>query len=148
MMLGALINTMSNNVMAQCNTNTFINSCVSELPDGYNLVRSYKIDALALQNSEIKYTHVFSEGSEYIINVCLGEETTNSVEVTLFNSNQEEVATKSIEGQTNPTVYFHCNSTGIYYVIYGFANEDALCGSSVIAYRRSRNKLLGMSIPD
>lgn len=125
-------------VRAQCNAHEFENICIPQLPSGFSLLKSYKIDNSRGTGTSVEYSQVLSKGSEYIINICAEDKSTDAIAVSLYNSDHEEVKTKLLKREPLPVVSYSCKETGIYYILYSFDTTTMLCGGSALGFRRSR----------
>src|SRR5690606_5450054 len=70
--------------LAQCNAETLSTKCIPKLAEGFNFLKSYKIEKGA--KPYVEYSYVFTKGTQYMINICAGGQTPNGIVVSLFDS--------------------------------------------------------------
>ena len=125
-------------VWGQCNAEEKVKVCAPSPDSGYTLIKSFEIDGLGGNKSEIKYSYVFTKGTQYLINICgEGENSTDGVVVTLFDKYRNQVATNLVDGVALQKISYPCTATGIYYITYSFVNSVHYCAGSTIGFKRS-----------
>lgn len=122
------------NVIAQCNSEALSNQCIPKLANGFNFLKSYKIEKGGKEF--VEYSYVFTKGTQYMINICSPGQDTDGIVVTLFDSNRNKVATSKINGQFISAIAYPCNTTGIYYIQYSFDGSTSYCGGSALGFKR------------
>ena len=121
---------------AQCNPDDFTTACVPQLKEGFNFLKSYKIDGEGGSKAKVEYSYVFTKGTQYYINLCANGGATDGIVVSLFDSNRNEVATSKIGAQLVSAIAYPCNATGIYYITYTFDKSSKYCGGSALGFKR------------
>jgi hypothetical protein len=121
-------------VKGQCNSEDLSNQCIPKLQDGFNFLKSYKIEK---GNKEhVEYSYVFTKGTQYLINICAPGPSTDGIVVSLFDSNRNRVATSKMNGQYVSSIAYPCATTGIYYIQYTFDGSTSFCGGSALGFKR------------
>ncbi len=120
--------------LAQCNAETLSTQCIPKLAEGFNFLKSYKIEKGA--KPYVEYSYVFTKGTQYMINICAGGQTPNGIVVSLFDSNRNKVASSKVNGQYISAIAYPCNTTGIYYIQYSFDDTSTDCGGSALGFKR------------
>jgi hypothetical protein len=118
----------------QCNSEALSSQCIPKLADGFNFLKTYKIEKGAKEF--VEYSYVFTKGAQYMINICAPGQNTDGIVVTLFDSNRNKVASSKINGQFISAIAFPCNTTGIYYIQYTFDGSSSYCGGSALGFKR------------
>ena len=126
----------SQSTQAQCNADSYTSQCIPKLADGFNFLKSYKIDGRGGEKDKIEYSYVFTKGTQYMINICSPGETVDGIIINLFDSRRNRVATSSIDGQVASAIAFPCNATGIYYISYSFESSLQYCGGSALGFSK------------
>ena len=121
---------------AQCNPDDFTTACVPKLANGFNFLKSYKIDGEGGAKAKVEYSYVFTKGTQYYINLCANGASTDGIVVSLFDSNRNQVATSKIDNQLVTAIAYPCNATGIYYITYTFDKSNGYCGGSALGFKR------------
>ncbi|MBK6263664.1 hypothetical protein JKA74_01350 [Marivirga sp. S37H4] len=135
--LGIIFVTSSiNQVVAQCNTDQYIEACIPKLQEGFTFLKSYNIDGAGGSKNKVEYSYVFTKGATYQILICNGGQGTDGIVLTLYDSNRKQVASTKYEGSTLSAIAFPCQVTGIYYITYTFENSTNYCGGSVLGFKR------------
>jgi hypothetical protein len=124
------------NLIGQCNADNFSNACIPKLGDGFNFLKSYKIDGEGGAKDKVEYSYVFTKGTQYMINLCANGAATDGIVVSLFDSNRNKVASSKINGQFVSAIAYPCNATGIYYIQYTFDGAGGKCGGSALGFKR------------
>lgn len=132
----ALFSIAGSEVPAQCNPEAFTQNCIPKLSNGFNYLKSYKINGANGSKDKVEYSYVFTKGTQYMINVCANGEGTDGIVVNLFDSNRNRVASSKIDGQFISAIAYPCNNTGIYYIQYTFDNSANYCGGSALGFKR------------
>lgn len=123
-------------VNGQCNADTYATACVPKLTDGFNFLKSYKIDGQAGQKEKIEYSYLFTKGTQYMINLCADGKETDGIVVSLFDGTRNKIASNFINGQFLNQLTMQCNATGIYYIQYTFNGSKNYCGGSVLGFKK------------
>lgn len=123
-------------LIGQCNADNFSNACIPKLGDGFNFLKSYKIDGEGGAKDKVEYSYVFTKGTQYMINLCANGAATDGIVVSLFDSNRNKVASSKINGQFVSAIAYPCNATGIYYIQYTFDGAGGKCGGSALGFKR------------
>ena len=124
-------------VWGQCNVEEKLKVCAPTPDSGYTLIKSFEIDGLSGGKSEIKYSYVFTKGTQYLIKICGdSENSTDGVVVTLYDKYRNEVATNLVDGVAVSKISYPCTATGIYYITYSFENSIHYCAGSTIGFKR------------
>ena len=123
-------------LMAQCNADSHCTTCVSKVPEGFNFLKSYKVDGMGGQKNKIEYSYVLTSGTQYAINICTGTTGTDGIIVSLFDASRRQIATSKIDNKFLNQITLICGATGIYYIQYTFEGSKAFCGGSALAYKR------------
>jgi hypothetical protein len=127
---------ISTEAFAQCNAEDLTNQCIPKLANGFNFLKSYKIDGEGGTKDKVEYSYVFTKGTQYMINICAPNQPTDGIVVTLYDSNRNKVATSKVNGQYISAIAFPCNATGIYYITYTFDGSKTYCGGSALGFKR------------
>lgn len=122
--------------MAQCDPEELTSQCIPKLANGFNFLKSYKIDGEGGGKSKVEYSYVFTKGTQYMINLCAPGENTDGIVVTLYDSQRNQVASSKYNGQYISAIAYPCNTTGIYYIQYTFENSANHCGGSALGFKR------------
>jgi len=121
---------------AQCNSGQFAESCVSQLADGFNFVKSYEINGEGGSKEKIEYSYVFAKGTQYFMNICNDGDNTDGIVLNLYDSNRKKVGTSFANGNYNKGIIYPCNATGIYYITFTFESSKNYCGGAVLGFKR------------
>lgn len=128
-------------VFAQgCDGELLSNLALQEMPEGYTLIRSFKIDGRCAGRKDIEYTCVFSAGTTYVINIKSADGKAKGIVATLFNDKRQEVATSYHQKRFDEKLSFDCPKVGIYYLRFDFKNNERRCGGAVLSFFRGRAK--------
>jgi hypothetical protein len=103
-------------VIGQCNSDALSSQCIPKLAEGFNFLKSYKIEKGG--KDYVEYSYVFTKGTQYMINICSPGTATDGIVVSLFDSNRNKVASSKINGQFISAIAYPCNTTGIYYILH------------------------------
>ncbi len=135
--LGIIFVTSSfNQVVAQCNADKHIETCIPKLQEGFTFLKSYNIDGAGGSKKKVEYSYVFTKGATYQILICNEGQGTDGIVLTLYDSNRKQVASTQYEGSTLSAIAFPCQVTGIYYITYTFEGSTNYCGGSVLGFKR------------
>ncbi len=134
--LAGFLMVMNQASFAQCNPESLTENCIPKLADGFNYLKSYKINGANGAKDKIEYSYVFTKGTQYMINLCAMGEQTDGIVVNLFDSNRNKVVSSKIDGQFISAIVYPCNNTGIYYIQYTFDNSTNYCGGSALGFKR------------
>jgi len=118
----------------QCNSDKLSEECIQKLSEGFNFLKSYKVDGTG--KDKIEYSYVFMKGTQYMINLCANGTITDGIVVSIFDKNRNKVATSKINGQMVSAINFPCNASGIYYIQYTFDEPSGRCGGSALGFKR------------
>lgn len=122
------------NAQAQCNAEILTSQCIPKLASGYNFVKSYKVERAG--NEYVEYSYFFTKGTEYMINVCSGEQNPDGIIVTLYDAKRHKVASNKMGDKYTNAIVYRCNSPGIYYIQYTFDEGSPHCGGSALGFKR------------
>ncbi|MBN8578632.1 MAG: hypothetical protein KF775_09405 [Cyclobacteriaceae bacterium] len=117
-----------------CNSESLATSCIPKLANGFNFLKSYKVDGLA--KDKVEYSYVFTQGTQYMINLCANGNPPDGIVVAIFDKERNKVASSKINGQAAAAIAYSCNATGIYYIQYTFDEPSAHCGGSALGFKR------------
>lgn len=121
---------------AQCDPEKYTSACIPKLANGFNFLKSYKVNGKDGAKDKVEYSYVFTKGTQYMINLCAPGESTDGIVVTLYDSQRNKVASSKYNGQFISAIAYPCNTTGIYYIQYTFENSDDHCGGSALGFKR------------
>jgi len=121
-------------VVGQCNADALSSQCIPKLAQGFNFLKSYKIEKGA--KDVVEYSYVFTKGTQYMINICAPGQNTDGIVVSLFDSNRNKVASSKVNGQFISAIAYPCATTGIYYIQYSFDGSTSYCGGSALGFKR------------
>lgn len=121
----------------QCIPDNLCADCIGNLTKAkFNFIKSFKIDGDKGGLQKVEYSYVLTKGSKYMINMCAIGGGPDKVLFTLMDYQRAKVASNVYNGKNSAVVFFECNSTGIYYFQYSFAEAAIDCGCSVIGFTR------------
>lgn len=118
---------------AQCNAETLSSQCIPKLAKGFNFLKSYKVEKSGKEY--VEYSYVFTKGTQYMINICAPEQSSEGIMVTLYDAKRNKVATNKVNDVYLSAIAYPCNATGIYYIQYTF-DEASACGGSALGFKR------------
>lgn len=118
----------------QCNSDKLATDCIPKLSEGFNFLKSYKVDG-ALKD-KVEYSYVFMKGTQYMLNLCANGATTDGVVVSILDKDRNKIASSKINGQVVSAIIFPCNASGIYYIQYTFDEPSSHCGGSALGFKR------------
>lgn len=124
------------NTFAQCSPDNYLNQCIPKMEDGYNFLKAFRLDGKSGATTEFQFSHLFTKGSEYMINLCASGEETDGLIVTLYNSRKQQIATSFVDGKYIKSLLFPCKATGIYYINYTYRTSENYCGGSVMGFKK------------
>lgn len=119
-----------------CDTESLCSTCVSSLPDGYNFLKSYKVDGQGGQKAKIEYSYVFTKGTSYVVNLCTPGASPEGLVVTYFDAARKQLGTSKVGTNLLRELRFECGATGIYYIQYTFEGSKSFCGGSALGFKR------------
>ncbi|GAB1446754.1 MAG: hypothetical protein KF860_17455 [Cyclobacteriaceae bacterium] len=125
---------VANLSVAQCNSEELVNSSVSTIPNGYNFLKSYKIDGEP-DLEKIEFSYVLTRGTSYILTIKDRNNSIGTV-VTLFDTQRNKIASNKIGNKMVSALSFPCNATGIYYIQYTFDPGSNRCGGAALGFKR------------
>lgn len=131
-----LLGFTNTNAAAQCDPEQYTSACIPKLANGFNFLKSYKVNGEGGSKDKVEYSYVFTKGTQYMINLCSTGETPDGVVVTLYDSQRNKVASSKYNGQFISAIAYPCNTTGIYYIQYTFENSDSHCAGSALGFKR------------
>ena len=134
-MIVGLMGFSNTNAEAQCDPEKFTSECIPKLADGFNFLKSYKINGNNGAKDKVEYSYVFTKGTQYLINLCSTGDNPDGIVVTLYDSQRNKVASSKYNGQYISAIAYPCNTTGIYYIQYTFEKENH-CGGSALGFKR------------
>jgi hypothetical protein len=120
----------------QCDAAEKIKVCAPAADSGYTLIKSFEVDGQTGNKSEVKYSYVFTKGTQYLISICGDDNSADGVVVTLYDKYRNEVATSLIDGVALNAISYPCTATGIYYITYTFNDSKHYCAGSTIGFKR------------
>ncbi len=120
------------NVQAQCNTEQYTDKGIKKLQEGYTFLKSYPISG----EQGKKYSYIFSQGTSYLITLANNTSDSNGLYITLYDSNNHEIATSYNNGKFYSAVSFTCKKTGIYHLKFSFRDAKDYCAAGVLAMKR------------
>src|SRR5688500_20402183 len=88
-------------VIGQCNSETFSNSCIPKLSTGFNFLKSYKIEKGG--KDYVEYSYVFTKGTQYMINICANPQPTDGIIDSFYYSSRTNVAANHLIWQAIST---------------------------------------------
>jgi len=133
-LLSSIVEVGAIELIDQCNSDKLSSECIQKLSEGFNFLKSYKVDGT--EKDKVEYSYVFMKGTQYMINLCANGATTDGVVVSIFDKNRNKVATSKINGQMVSAINFPCNASGIYYIQYTFDEPSGKCGGSALGFKR------------
>ena len=119
---------------AQCNAESLSTQCIPKLASGFNFLKSYKVEKAGKEY--VEYSYVFTKGTQYMINICAPGQNPNGIEVSLYDSKRNKVASNKADNQYISAIAYPCNATGIYYIQYTFDDDSIYCGGSALGFKR------------
>jgi len=122
---------------AQCSPDEYTNQCIPKMGEGFNFLKAYRLDGKDGTVPEFQFSHLFTKGNQYMINLCAGGESTDGLVVTLYDSRKQQIATSYVDGKYIRGLIFPCKATGIYYINYTFKDSEDYCGGSVMGFKKS-----------
>ena len=125
------------NSYAQCSPDQYTNQCIPKMGEGFNFLKAYRLDGKSGSVPEFQYSHLFTKGNQYMINLCASGEQTDGLVVTLYDSRKQQIATSFVDGKYIKGLIFPCKATGIYYISYTYKDSDNYCGGSVMGFKKS-----------
>ena len=123
-------------LIGQCDSENLSNACIPKLANGFNFLKSYKIDGADGAKEKIEYSYVFTKGTQYMINLCAPGTSPDGLVVSLFDASRNKVATSKVNGEFISAIAYPCNATGIYYIQYTFDGSASKCGGSALGFKR------------
>lgn len=121
---------------AQCDPEKYSNTCIPKLSDGFNFLKSYKVDGQGGSREKVEYSYVLTSGTQYMINVCAEGTNTDGIVVSLYDSRRKKVGSNVHNGEKLSAFIYPCNTTGIYYITYTFEGSTNFCGGSALGFKR------------
>lgn len=124
----------SGELVNQCDSDNLANACIPKLSEGFNFLKSYKVDGVA--KDKVEYSYVFMKGTQYMINLCSNGTLTDGLVVSILDKNRNKIASSKINDQFVSAIAFPCNASGIYYIQYTFDGPSGHCGGSALGFKR------------
>ncbi len=116
----------------------WIEQALKSKPQEYYFIKSFKMHPYCSGCKTIEYTCVFSEKTNYRIDLSNTENT--KILLVLYNSNREIIATNEKKGVFEKVLKFKCPKTSIYYIRYKFMNRSGLdVGGAAFSFYRNPN---------
>lgn len=120
------------NLKAQCNTEQYTEKGIRKLQEGYTFLKSYPVSG----EQGKKYSYIFSQGTSYLITLANHASDNKGIYITLYDSNNRELATSYNDGKFYSAVSFNCKKTGIYHLKFSFRDAKDYCAAGVLAMKR------------
>ena len=117
-----------------CNSGKLADECIPKLSEGFNFLKSYKVDGAT--KDKVEYSYVFMKGTQYMINLCANGTATDGVVVSILDKDRNKIASSKINGQIVSAINYPCNASGIYYIQYTFDEPSSRCGGSALGFKR------------
>lgn len=136
MALMAFKGTETKTLNITCNAESLSNECIPKLADGFNFLKSYKVDGDGGSKKTIEYSYVFTKGTQYLINICTPTSQADGIVVNLFDGNRNQVASSKVGDQFVSAIVYPSNTTGIFYIQYSFEGSSNYCGGSAMGFKR------------
>jgi hypothetical protein len=133
-MLSCLFCSFKSSNCVQCNVEQYTEKGIKKLSieGGYTFLKSYPVSG---QEGK-KYSYIFSHGTHYMITLANNDSNSKGIYITLFDSNNKEVASSYKDGKFYPAIAFTCKSTGIYHLKFGFEHTNDYCAVGVLGMKR------------
>ncbi len=125
-------------VNAQCDDEDFMDLCAEKLGD-FTFVKANKIKLSGTTKDgkapTVEYPFVLSKSSTYVLTACYPGPGNMIVE--LFDRDHKFIMSNYDKSQKKyyPTINFVCSATGVYYLVYSFANTENACGIGMIGFK-------------
>ncbi len=133
-LLSSFFNLGAREIEYQCNPDKLATDCIPKLSEGFNFLKSYKVDGVS--KDKVEYSYVFMKGTQYMINLCAGGTNTDGIVVSILDKDRNKVASSKINGQFVTAINYPCNASGIYYIQYTFDEPSSHCGGSALGFKR------------
>ncbi len=117
---------------SQCNPDQYTEKGIKKLEQGYTFLKSYPISG---ENGK-QYSYIFSQGTSYLITLANNATDSKGIYITLYDSENHEIASSYQNGKFYPAVAFNCSKTGIYHLKFTFQGSKEHCGAGVLAMKR------------
>lgn len=131
--------TYSFSSLAQCNTDSYNEACISEIQSkAYTFVKSYKVDGEGGAKAKIEYSYVFSKDTDYLFAINGKDGEASGVVLTIYDSNRKMITT-NFDRPNNKfykAINFPCKVTGIYYMTFTFESSKSHCAAAVVGFKR------------
>ncbi len=92
-----LLFVVSETATAQCNPESLTKDCIPKLADGFNYLKSYKINGQSGAKDKVEYSYVFTKGTQYMINLCAPGESTDGIIVNLYDRKRNKVVSSKVD---------------------------------------------------
>lgn len=125
--------------MAQCNTDAYSETCISDIQSkGYTFVKSYKVDGAAGSKPKIEFSYVFSKDTEYLFAINGTDGEASGIVLTIYDSNRKLITTNfdKVNNKFYKAINFPCKVTGIYYMTFTFEGSKSQCAAAVVGFKR------------
>ncbi len=116
----------------QCNPEQYTEKGIKKLEQGYTFLKSYPISG---ENGK-QYSYIFSQGTSYLITLANNATDSKGIYITLYDSENREIASSYQNGKFYPAVAFNCSKTGIYHLKFTFQGSKNHCAAGVLAMKR------------
>lgn len=117
---------------SQCNPEQYTEKGIKKLEQGYTFLKSYPISG---ENGK-QYSYIFSQGTSYLITLANNATDSKGIYITLYDSENREIASSYQNGKFYPAVAFNCSKTGIYHLKFTFQGSKDHCAAGVLAMKR------------
>lgn len=121
---------------AQCTPDEHTSACIPMLSDGFNFLKSYKIDGKDGSKTKIEYSYVFTKGTQYMLNLCTPSGGSDGIVIDLYDSRRKKVGSSQHKGENLAAFVYPCNTTGIYYITYTLDDSADYCGGSALGFKK------------
>ncbi|MDX2306365.1 MAG: hypothetical protein NW226_26385 [Microscillaceae bacterium] len=121
-------------VFAQCDPEFLKQKGIKKLSEesGYTFLKSYVVD----DPKGKKYSYIFSQGANYMITLANYNPDNKGVYITIYDSNNQKIASSFTEGKFFPAIAFTCHRTGIYQMHFSFEDTNKFCAAGVLGMKR------------
>lgn len=123
--------------MAQCfpiDLENIQNNCIGTLKSNFTFTKYFDIEPnkFKYKGDKLEYKQVFSKGYTYCFSLC-DKSNDDRVVIELYDRHKKLLATnyQKQKDKYYSKIFFHCRSTGVYYIKYYFRGRPT-CGVSVL----------------
>ena len=129
-------------IFPDCSSNDlFFDNCARNLNE-YTFLKSYQFDQSQLKKlglrPTVKYSSIFSKGSEYFFSVCNENRTDNNKMIIKLYDSNERLITSTYDPVFNryfSKFKFPCRRTGVYYIEFSFQGALDGCGAGMVGIK-------------